>query len=100
MDTSGAINSGIVKGYKDSENKYLAKLYYLPQESTIKKGDEILTSGIDSSYPRGIRIGTVIGVEDDKGKVMKNAIIKPYVNFDKIQELLIVVPKNKMYIKY
>lgn len=31
---------------------------------------------------------------------MKNAVIKPYVNFDKIQELLIVVPKNKVDIKY
>jgi rod shape-determining protein MreC len=27
-------------------------------------------------------------------------VIKPYVNFDKIQELLIVVPKNKIDIKY
>ncbi|CAB1239969.1 rod shape-determining protein MreC [Clostridium sp. MT-14] len=99
-DTNGVVNSGIVKGYKGSEDKYLAKLYYLPQESTIKKGDEILTSGIDNSYPQGIRIGSVISVEDDKGKVMKNAVIKPYVNFDKIQELLIVVPKNKIDIKY
>ncbi|HBC97055.1 MAG TPA: rod shape-determining protein MreC [Clostridium sp.] len=98
--SSGATNSGIVKGYKDSENKYLAKLYYLPPESTIKKGDQILTSGIDNSYPQGIRIGSVISVEDDKGEVMKNAVIKPYVNFDKIQELLIVVPKNKVDIKY
>lgn len=99
-DTSGVINSGIVKGYKGSDSKFLAKLYYLPQESTVKRGDVILTSGVDNSYPQGIRIGSVISVEDDKGKVMKNAIIKPYVNFDKIQELLIVVPQNKVDIKY
>ena len=90
----------MVKGYSDSNNQFLAKLYYLPQDSTIKKGDVILTSGINNSYPRGIRIGTVISVEDDKGKVMKNALIKPYVNFDKLQELLIVVPQDKTDIKY
>lgn len=99
-DENGTINSGIVKGYKGDENKFLAKLYYLPQESTVKKGDVVLTSGIDNSYPSGIRIGSVIDVETDKGKVMKNALIKPYVDFDKIQELLIAIPKNKIDIKY
>ncbi|WP_368488544.1 rod shape-determining protein MreC [Clostridium sp. BJN0013] len=99
-DEGGVINSGIVKGYKSEESKFLAKLYYLPQESTVKEGDIILTSGIDNSYPSGIRIGSVIDVETDKGKVMKNALIKPYVNFDKIQQLLIVIPKNKIDIKY
>ncbi|AGY77022.1 rod shape-determining protein MreC [Clostridium autoethanogenum] len=99
-DTNDVTNSGMVKGYSDSNNQFLAKLYYLPQDSTIKKGDVIVTSGINNSYPRGIRIGTVISVEDDKGKVMKNALIKPYVNFDKLQELLIVVPQDKTDIKY
>ncbi|AZV55721.1 rod shape-determining protein MreC [Clostridium sp. AWRP] len=99
-DANDVTNSGMVKGYSDGNNQFLAKLYYLPQDSTIKKGDVILTSGINNSYPRGIRIGTVISVEDDKGKVMKNALIKPYVNFDKLQELLIVVPQDKMDIKY
>jgi rod shape-determining protein MreC len=99
-DANDVTNSGMVKGYSDSNNQFLAKLYYLPQDSTIKKGDVILTSGINNSYPRGIRIGTVISVEDDKGKVMKNALIKPYVNFDKLQELLIVVPQDKTDIKY
>mgnify|MGYP000847431637 FL=1 len=99
-DANDVTNSGMVKGYSDSNNQFLAKLYYLPQDSTIKKGDVILTSGINNSYPRGIRIGTVIDVEDDKGKVMKNALIKPYVNFDKLQELLIVVPQDKTDIKY
>ncbi|WP_446898702.1 rod shape-determining protein MreC [Clostridium sp. LBM24168] len=91
---------GIVKGYKDKSNNLLAKIYYLPVDSKIKKGDTILTSGIDNAYPKGIRIGSVISVELDKGKVMKNAVIKPYVDFDKIQEVLIVVPKNQIDVKY
>ncbi|MCH3964735.1 MAG: rod shape-determining protein MreC [Clostridium sp.] len=91
---------GIVKGYRDKSNNLLAKIYYLPVDSKIKKGDSILTSGIDNSYPKGIRIGSVISVELDKGKVMKNAVIKPYVDFDKIQEVLIVVPKNQIDVKY
>lgn len=91
---------GIVKGYRNKSNNLLAKIYYLPVDSKIKKGDSILTSGIDNAYPKGIRIGSVISVELDKGKVMKNAVIKPYVDFDKIQEVLIVIPKNQIDVKY
>lgn len=96
-------NVGVVKGYKDSKNRQLAKLYYLPLESKIKKGDIILTSGIGDAgvgglYPKGIKIGYVIDVEEDKGKVMKNAVIQPYVDFSKLEEVFIIVPKEKLYI--
>lgn len=96
-------DNGIVKGYKDSDNKLLSKLYYLPQDSKVKKGDVVVTSGITSDgvgmYPKGIRMGTVIDIEDDKGKVMKNAIIKPYVDFNKLEEIIVVIPKNKIDVK-
>jgi rod shape-determining protein MreC len=95
--------NGIVRGYKDTDNKLLAKLYYLPQDSKIKVGDTIITSGATAedvgNYPKGIRIGSVTEIEDDKGKVMKNAVIKPYVDFNKLEKILIVVPKNKIDVK-
>ncbi|MBA5849929.1 rod shape-determining protein MreC [Clostridium sp. cel8] len=91
---------GIVKGYKGTSNDMLAKMYYLPVKSKIKKGDTILTSGIDNSYPKGIKIGKVISVELDRAKVMKEAVIKPYVNFDKLEQVMVVVPKNEADIKY
>lgn len=100
MIESTGENDGIVKGYKDSENKQLAKLYYLPENSKIKNGDIILTSGLGGVYPKGIRIGYVTGVEVDKGKVMKTAVLQPYVDFNKLQEVFVIIPKNKMNINY
>ncbi|MTK13338.1 MAG: rod shape-determining protein MreC [Clostridiaceae bacterium] len=97
-------DNGIVQGYKNSSNELLAKLSYLPLDSDIKKGDVVCTSDIATPYPglypKGLRIGSVIDIEEDKGKVMKNAIIKPYVDFNKLEELFIVVPKEKIDIKY
>lgn len=91
-------NGGIVKGYKDSDNKLLAKLYYLPMDSTIKNDDVILTSGIGGLYPKDIRIGKVIGSENDIGKAMKVVTIDPYVDLNKLETVTIVVPKNIMNI--
>ena len=87
-------NNGIVKGYKDENNKLLAQIERLSLDSAIKKGDVILTSGLGGIYPAGIRIGNVLSVHEDKGEVMKSAIIEPYVDFTKIEEVFIVVPKE------
>lgn len=102
---SGMIEStnetnGIVRGYKDAENRLLAKLYYLPLDSNVKKGDIILTSGYGNIYPKGIRVGEVIDIEEDKGKIMKNAVIEPYVDFNKLEQVFIVIPKEIRDIKY
>lgn len=93
-------NNGIVKGYKDENNKLLAEIQRLSLDSLIKKDDVIVTSGLGRIYPPGIRIGKVLSVQEDKGKVMKSAIIEPYVDFSKIQEVFIVVPEDDREIKY
>lgn len=68
--------------------------------SDVKEGDVIMTSGVGMLYPKEIRIGEVISVEEDKVKVMKNAVVKPYVDFNKLEELFIVSPKDTREIKY
>lgn len=93
-------NSGILEGYANNNNEKLAKISYLPMSSEVKEGDIVLTSGYGEIYPKEIRIGEVIKVEDDKVKVMKSAIVKPYVDFEKLEELLIVAPKDSRDIKY
>jgi len=93
-------NNGIVKGYKDKNGKSLALIDRLSLDSGIKKGDVILTSGLGRYYPPNIRIGKVLSVHEDKGQVMKSAIIEPYVNFAKIEEVFIVVPKDTIEVKY
>lgn len=87
-------NIGIVRGYRDSNNSLLAKVYLLPIESDIKVDDVILTSGTGNLYPKGIRIGKVLSVEVDKGKIQKTAVIKPFADFTKITIVEVVVPKE------
>ncbi|GKX65114.1 rod shape-determining protein MreC [Inconstantimicrobium mannanitabidum] len=87
--------SGIVQGFVDSKNNNLAKIEQLPINSTIKAGDVITTSGLGKAYPSDIRIGQVTSVEEDKVKVMKTATIKPYVDFNKLQSLFVLIPKEK-----
>ena len=91
---------GIVTGYRDSNGRLLAKVYNLPLTSEVKEGDVILTSGSGNIYPKDIKIGEVIGVTEDKVKLMKVAIVEPYVDYNKLEELMVIVPKDKREIKY
>ena len=93
-------NTGILRGYRESDGTSVCKVENLPMDSNIKVGDTIVTSGLGQIYPKDIMIGKVESVEEDKVNVMKNAVVKPNVDFNKLEELFIVVPKDKRDIKY
>ena len=93
-------NTGILRSYRESVDKSIVKVENLPMNSDVKAGDKIVTSGLGQIYPKDIVVGTVKSVEEDKVNVMKNAVIEPEVNFNKLEELFIVVPKDKRDIKY
>ena len=89
----GESNSGdgIVKGYRVG-NEMQVEITNLPMNSTIKKGDVVVTSGLGGYYPKGLRIGEVTSVQEDDVKVMKTAMLKTYIDFNNLQELFVVVP--------
>jgi rod shape-determining protein MreC len=93
-------SNGIVKGYKGNEDKFLAEITGLSLDSKIKEGDTILTSGLGKVYPKGIKIGEVLEVYEDRAKVVKSAIVKPAVDFNKVEQLVIIVPKEERDVKY
>ena len=90
--------TGILQGVTDSKNKNLTILSNIPIDSEIKEGDIILTSGLGGMYPQEIRIGEVVSVEVDSVGIMKKAIVKPYVDFNKLEDLFVVVPKEEINI--
>lgn len=90
--------TGILQGATDNKNKNIAILSNIPIDSEIKEGDVILTSGLGGMYPQEIRIGEVVSVEVDSVGIMKKAVVKPYVDFNKLEELFVVVPKEEINI--
>ena len=91
--------TGILQGATSNKNKNLTILSNIPIESEIKEGDVILTSGLGTMYPQEIRIGEVVSVEIDSVGIMKKAVVKPYVDFNKLEELFIVIPKEEIGIR-
>lgn len=49
---------------------------FIPAWFAIKEGDEVITSGLDEIFFKGLKVGAVISVTKSQG--YQNAVIKPY----------------------
>ena len=59
----------------------------------VIQGDIITTSGL-GFFPDGIPIGEVEKVVDDKDKSLKYVVVKPYVDFKNINDVVVIEPRN------
>ncbi|MFN2156208.1 MAG: rod shape-determining protein MreC [Anaerolineae bacterium] len=63
---------------------------YIPQEEIISAGDVILTSGMSGNYPKSLLIGQVLEVEQRDIDPFQRAIVRPSVNFEKLETVLVI----------
>ncbi len=61
----------------------------------IQKGDVLFTSGMSRTYPPNIKAGIVIAVHKNEDALFQTIYVKPVVNFNKLEELVIIQPGKK-----
>ncbi len=64
---------------------------FLPKDCDIAASDSIVTSGQTGVYPKGILIGSVVGIRDEYSELSKCAVIKPAVDLAALEEVLIIM---------
>lgn len=79
---------GIVEGYPE-EAGYL-KMTKIPPGGDIVIGDIIISSGLGGIYPKGLLIGHVRHTGEDEYGLLQYAVLKPFANFNRIEEVLLV----------
>ena len=77
---------GIVIGDGDSR----LRMDYVSEAADIVVGDAVVTSGIDSIFPKGFIIGHVETVEKN-GPSYRRIIVRPAVDFRSLEEVLVVL---------
>ncbi len=78
--------SGLLSGSLSGE----CRLSYLPEDSDVKPGDQILTSGLSHAFPEGLLVGRVVEVYPLGGISDARARVRPVVDVAKIEEVLVV----------
>ena len=83
-------DQGMVKGAVDPESKLpICRLDHLPNDADLIPGDVVLSSSLGGIFPKGVLIGEIQEIKIESGAVAY-ALIKPYVDFGHIEEVLII----------
>ena len=82
---------GVIKG----ESTDRCRLDYVLQKNDVRVGDTVVSSGLDGVYPKGLRIGRVAEVTDHDANIFHEIIITPFVDFEKLEEVLVILSVQK-----
>ncbi len=80
----------ILRGDAELRTEGLCRLDYVPPDVEISVGDKVETSGMSSLYPKGVIIGEIVQVIKNEGQFDYHAIIKPAVDFKRLEEVVVI----------
>ncbi len=66
------------------------RLEYALRSDDIVDGDVLVTSGTDGVFPRGLPVGTLVGLKRAGQGLYQRADVKPAVDVTKLEEVLVV----------
>jgi rod shape-determining protein MreC len=70
-------------------------LRYVPHDSTVKRGDTIVTSGLGGVFPKGLLIGTVKSVADSQAGLYKDIAVRSRVDFRRLERVVVLLDYPK-----
>jgi len=88
----GIVERSRVSGVCEGQQAGSLLMNYLDKNADISVGDIIVTSGSGGVYPKGIPIGRVTKITP-AGEAMKRAEVRPRVDFDRLEEVLVMIGK-------
>ncbi|WP_028991490.1 rod shape-determining protein MreC [Thermoanaerobacter thermocopriae] len=84
-------DNGVVRG--DSNGGLI--MIYLPLDAELIEGDVVTTSSM-SRFPKGLIIGKVSKVTRDPGSLLKQAVIEPAADFERLEYVFVVTNMTGM----
>ena len=58
--------------------------------ASVTPGDLVVTSGLGTTFPKGLPVGRVVKVEDKGSALFHFAVLAPAVDFSRVEEVLLV----------
>ncbi len=80
---------GVVQG----DGSVILQWDFIPNYESVEVGDIVYTSGTDRMYPKGFPIGQVVASQK-KGTVYRDIQVEPFVDYLRLEEIMVVVSKG------
>jgi rod shape-determining protein MreC len=77
-----------VKGVLKGTGSSLCRLEYIPHEETVAVGTQLLTSGQDQLFPKGLPVGQVLSVRP--GEFFQEIVVQPAAPLTRLEQVLVL----------
>ena len=77
---------GVVSG---GYNRRLS-MEFVGQDSAVKEGDTVVTSGLGGTYPSGLVIGRVTGVSGQRQELFRRVTVEPLASLSRLETVLVM----------
>ena len=82
---------GIVSGSVDGE----PIVKYMGRNEDVRPGDRLITSGLDGTFPKGLLVGTIVGIEDEAPGLFQRVRVSLAVDPLVMEEVLFISDKPR-----
>lgn len=79
---------GVVEGMNDKAG--FVRMIHIPRDANVTIGQTVITSGLGSLFPKSIPVGKVVEVKTEPSGLLKYAIIRPFVDFNRLEEVFVI----------
>jgi len=84
---------GVVEGF--SGNHGLLRMIHIPYDTDIQENQVVVSSGLGGIFPPGLRVGFITQVKVESNGLMKQALLQPFVDFDRLEEVLVLKERKR-----
>jgi rod shape-determining protein MreC len=81
------------------QNGEFCRLDSISGLNEVKEGEQVLTSGLDGLYPKGILVGTVSQVLVGSGATLHQISVRPSAPIDRLEEVLVLPPPIRVKVE-
>jgi rod shape-determining protein MreC len=67
---------------------------FVVREADVAIGDIVITSGLGGVYPKGLRLGEIVGLEDPGGSLVQVASVEPAVDFGRLEQVFVMLRRG------
>lgn len=79
---------GVVEGM--AGNSGLLKMIHIATEAPVREKQVVISSGLGGTFPKGLPIGRITKIEMESNGLVKYAIVRPFVDFNRLEEVLVI----------
>ena len=72
------------------DNRVAMRVKYLARTADVRPGDVLITSGIGGTFPKGLRVGTIVSVQRRRFGLYQKARVEPSVDFARLESVMVL----------